>query len=254
MIRIVILGTGNVAKQLFDAFKVKNAIEIVQVYGRNPRTLDKFKAGIDVTSDISKIKKADIYIIAISDDAICDVSKKLNLQKGLVAHTSGSIPMTSLSKKIRRGVFYPLQTFSTNRKVYFKEIPICIEAESKEDYDLLHELASTISAQVIQIDSDQRKSLHLAAVFANNFTNHMYLQAQEICEQNRINFDILLPLIKETAAKVQDLSPLFAQTGPAKRNDLGTIQKHMALLEHENHKKIYSLLSKSIQNTYGKKL
>jgi len=254
MIRIVILGTGNVAKHLFDAFIAQNTIEIVQVYGRNRRALDKFKARIDVTSDFSKIKEADVYIMAISDDAIVDVSKKLPLQKGLVVHTSGSIPMTSLSNNTRRGVFYPLQTFSANRKVVFKEVPMCIEAENRVDYDLLHELASNISNAVIQIDSDQRKSLHLAAVFANNFSNHMYLKAQEVCEQNSIPFDILRPLIKETAAKIQDLPPLDAQTGPAKRNNLGTIEKHLAQLENENEKKIYSLLSKSIQNTYGKKL
>ena len=254
MIRIVILGTGNVAKHLFDAFIAQNTIEIVQVYGRNRRALDKFKARIDVTSDFSKIKEADVYIMAISDDAIVDVSKKLPLQKGLVVHTSGSIPMTSLSNNTRRGAFYPLQTFSANRKVVFKEVPMCIEAENRVDYDLLHELASNISNAVIQIDSDQRKSLHLAAVFANNFSNHMYLKAQEVCEQNSIPFDILRPLIKETAAKIQDLPPLDAQTGPAKRNNLGTIEKHLAQLENENQKKIYSLLSKSIQNTYGKKL
>ncbi len=254
MIRVVIFGTGNVAKHLFDAFLSEKKIEVVQVYGRNQSTLDKFNVGIDVTSDVSNIKKADVYIMAISDDAIYDVSKKSDLQHGLVVHTSGTVPMTSLSNKIRRGVFYPLQTFSANRKVNFKEIPICIEAGNKADYDLLYGLASIISDKVVQVNSDQRKLLHLAAVFANNFSNHMYLQAQEICKQNSIPFEILFPLIKETAAKLQDLTPMDAQTGPAKRNDLGTIEKHLTLLENQNHKQIYSQLSKSIQNTYGKKL
>ncbi len=254
MISMVIVGTGNVAKHLFDAFMAQSDIEIIQVYGRNKGTLEHFKGCVNVSSKASEIKKADVYIIAVRDDAIVDVSKKLNLQKALLVHTSGSAPMSSLSQETRRGVFYPLQTFSANRKVNFKEIPICIEAENELDYELLHELASAISDKVIQIDSEQRKALHLAAVFVNNFTNHIYHTAQEICTQNDVPFELLHPLIKETAAKIQDLPPLDAQTGPARRNDTGTLKKHLAQLKHKKHKKIYSLLSKSIQKTYGKKL
>ena len=254
MISIVILGTGNVAKHLFDAFTAQNGVEIIQVYGRSQNTLSYFNNQINTTSDLSNIKEADIYLIAISDDAISEVSKSLVGEKGLMVHTSGSIPIKALPNKHRRGVFYPLQTFSANRKVNFKEIPICIEAENKEDYKLLNELASAISDKVIQIDTDQRKVLHLAAVFANNFTNHIYHTAQEICIQNDVSFELLLPLIKETAAKIQDLSPLDAQTGPAKRNDTGTLKKHLVQLENKKHNKIYALLSESIRKTYGKKL
>ena len=254
MISIVILGTGNVAKHLFDAFTAQNGVEIIQVYGRSQNALSYFKNQINTTSDLSNIKEADIYLIAISDDAISEVSEFLVGKKGLMAHTSGSIPMNALPNKHRRGVFYPLQTFSAIRKVNFKEIPICIEAENKEDNELLNELASVISDKVIQIDTDQRKALHLAAVFANNFTNHMYHAAQEICIQNDVSFGLLFPLIKETAAKIQDLSPLDAQTGPASRNDTGTLEKHLSQLKNKKHKKIYTLLSESILKTYGKKL
>lgn len=254
MISIVILGTGNVAKHLFDAFTAQNGVEIIQLYGRSQNALSYFKDQINTTSDLSNIKEADIYLIAISDDAISEVSEFLVVEKGLMVHTSGSIPMKTLPNKHRRGVFYPLQTFSAIRKVDFKEIPICIEAENKEDYELLNELGSLISDNVIQIDTDQRKVLHLAAVFANNFTNHMYHTAQEICIQNDVPFELLLPLIKETAAKIQDLTPLDAQTGPARRNDSGTLKKHLAQLKHKKHKKIYTLLSESIRKTYGKKL
>ena len=254
MISIVILGTGNLGKHLFDAFTAQNGVEIIQVYGRSQNTLSYFKNQINTTSDLSNIKEADVYLIAISDDAISEVSKFLLGKKGLMVHTSGSIPMNALPNKHRSGVFYPLQTFSANRKVNFKEIPICIEAENKEDYDLLYELASAISDKVIQIDTDQRKVLHLAAVFANNFTNHIYHTAQEICIQNDVPFELLLPLIKETAAKIQDLSPLDAQTGPARRNDTGTLEKHLVQLENKKHNKIYALLSESIRKTYGKKL
>lgn len=254
MISIVILGAGNVAKHLFDAFTVQNGTEIIQVYGRNKNALSYFNNQINTTSDLSNIKEADIYLVAISDAAISEVSKFLVAKKGLIVHTSGSIPMNALPHKQRRGVFYPLQTFSANRKVNFKEIPICIEAENEDDYKLLNELGSAISDKVIQLDSDQRKALHLAAVFTNNFTNHMYHIAQEICIQNDVPFELLLPLINETATKIHDLSPLDAQTGPARRNDAGTLEKHLAQLKHKNHKKIYALLSKSIRKTYGKKL
>ena len=254
MISIVILGTGNVAKHLFDAITAQNGVEIIQVYGRSQNALSYFNNQVNITSDLSNIKGADIYLIAITDDAISEVSKFLVGNKGLIVHTSGSIPMNALPHKHRRGVFYPLQTFSANRKVNFKEIPICIEAENEGDYELLNELASAISDKVIQIDNDQRKALHLAAVFANNFTNHMYHAAQEICIQNDVPFELLFPLIKETAAKIQDLSPLDAQTGPARRNDTGTLQKHLAHLKHKKYNKIYALLSESIRKTYGKKL
>ena len=254
MISIVILGTGNVAKHLFDAFTAQNGVDIIQVYGRNKNALSYFENQINTTSALSNIKGADIYLVAISDDAISEVSRFIVGKKGLIVHTSGSISMNALAHKHRRGVFYPLQTFSANRKVDFKEIPICIEAENEEDYELLNELASAISDKVIQLDSDQRKALHLAAVFANNFTNHIYHIAQEICIQNDVPFELLLPLINETATKIQDLSPLQAQTGPAKRNDEGTLEKHLVQLKNKKHKEIYTLLSESIRKTYGKKL
>jgi len=254
MISIVILGTGNLAKHLFDAFMAQNGIEIIQLYGRSQKNLSNFNKDINTTSDLSNIKEADIYLIAVSDDAISEVSRFLVGKQGLMVHSSGSIPINAIPNKNRRGVFYPLQTFSANRKVDFKEIPICIEAGNEEDYELLNELASAISDKVIQIDPDQRKALHLAAVFANNFTNHMYHIAQEICIQNDVSFALMHPLINETAAKIRDLSPLNAQTGPARRNDKSTLKNHMALLKHKKHKKIYALLSKSIQKTYGKKL
>lgn len=254
MIRIVILGTGNVAKHLFDAFLTQKGMETIQVFGRKKSSLIYFGKHTNVTSDFSKIKKADLYIIAVSDDAIAEVSKQLEHLEGLVVHTSGSVSMTAIASGIKRGVFYPLQTFSAKKKVCFKEIPICLEAENELDATLLNDVASAISDQVIHLDSAQRKSAHIAAVFANNFTNHLYHTAHEICVQNEIPFEILVPLIKETAAKIEDLSPYDAQTGPARRNDSGTIEKHKVHLQSQNHKDLYSLLTKSIQGTYEKKL
>lgn len=254
MINVVILGTGNVAKHLLDVFMTHYGIKVVQVYGRNQKALSVFGKFVPTTSEISKIILADIYIMAVSDDAIVEIASRLDLKEGLLVHTSGSIPMKSLPKKNRRGIFYPLQTFTVGRTVDFKEIPICIEAENDQDYGLLKQLASIISNKVVGMDSKQRKSLHLAAVMANNFTNHMYFLSNEFCEQKGIPFDLLHPLIKETAHKIQDLAPYDAQTGPARRNDKGTLKKHLAQLKNKNHKELYRLLSKSIRKTYGKKL
>ncbi|PIF01212.1 MAG: hypothetical protein CR994_01205 [Maribacter sp.] len=254
MINVVILGTGNVAKHLFDVFMAHEGIKVVQVYGRNHKALSSFGKHTKTTSETSRIIPADIYILAISDGAIAEISSRLDLKEGLLAHTSGSISMKSLPKKNRRGVFYPLQTFTVGRTVDFKEIPICIEAENDSDHALLEQLASTISGKVVPMDSKQRRSLHLAAVMANNFTNHMYYLSNEFCGQKNIPFDLLHPLIKETSNKIEDLAPYDAQTGPARRNDKKTLKKHLAQLKNKNHKELYSVLSKSIRKTYGKKL
>jgi len=162
--------------------------------------------------------------------------------------------MNSLPTQIRKGVFYPLQTFSKQKEVNFKGIPICIEASRKEDVEMLQKIATALSDSVYKISSDQRKSLHLAAVFINNFSNHMYQIGNEICEENALPFSILKPLIKETAAKIDALDPKQAQTGPAKRNDQQTIAKQLKQLENKSYKKVYEVLTESIIQTHGKKL
>ena len=166
----------------------------------------------------------------------------------MVVHTSGGIPVNAISNHDRRGVFYPLQTFSSERAVDFGKVPICIEAKDPKDLKLLHHLASSMSTMVYEIDSDQRKQLHLAAVFANNFTNHMYVLAQQICEENDLPFDMLKPLILETAQKIELESPLLMQTGPAIRHDVSVLQLHAELLGDGTRGAIYELISKSIQN------
>jgi len=189
----------------------------------------------------------------VSDNAISSLSSKLNLKDKLVVHTSGSVSMNELQSTSNKGVFYALQSFSKEQEVDFSTIPICIEAESKKDLDLLEILAKSISKKIYHINSNQRKSLHVAAVFVNNFTNHLYHIGNEICEENKIPFKILQPIIQETATKIVTLSPFEAQTGPAKRNDTETIKKHKAMLT-ANQQEIYTLLTKSIYKTYGEKL
>jgi predicted short-subunit dehydrogenase-like oxidoreductase (DUF2520 family) len=254
MIKVVLLGTGNVARYFFDTLHEKNHVKIIQVIGRNERALEYYAASVAVTTDFTAIKPADVYLLAIKDDAIATVSQMLPIQNGLLVHTSGSVGLNALPKTIRRGVLYPLQTFSTTPPHYADNIPFCIEAEEKSDLELLEKLALSFTGTVHTFSSQQRLHLHLAAVFANNFTNHMYHLAYKICEDNAIPFSTLESLIKETSHKIGTTTPFEAQTGPAKRGDTAIIEKHLELLPHTKSKEIYALLSQSIQDTYGDEL
>lgn len=253
MTKVVVIGAGNVAQHLIVAFQKSNSIELVQVVARNVTQLSHLLDSSMLTATFSEIKPADVYIIAVSDNAIQEVSSQLPFSNQLVVHTSGSVAITALDDKNRKGVFYPLQTFSKTKEVNFKEIPICLEAENDADYKTLETVARSCSNVVYSVSSEQRKALHVAAVFVSNFVNHMYAIGNEICQENNLDFDILKPLIKETANKVQLLSPEAAQTGPAKRNDTTTINAHLTFLQDNNQKEIYKLLTKSIIDN-GKKL
>jgi predicted short-subunit dehydrogenase-like oxidoreductase (DUF2520 family) len=245
MMKVILLGSGNVATHLFQAFTKANEIEVVQVFSR---TLSKDFPETLQTSDFSKIAEADVYIICVSDSAILSVSSHLQFENRLVVNTSGSSDLNSLNSKNNKGVFYPLQTFTKNKPIDFSEIPICLEAETVSDFNLLEKLAKSISKNVYSISAAQRKVLHVSAVFVCNFTNHLYQIGNEICLKNNIPFEILQPLIIETAEKIKLLSPRNAQTGPAVRNDQKTIEKHIDFLTNENQKEIYKILTKSIQN------
>ncbi|WP_396150166.1 Rossmann-like and DUF2520 domain-containing protein [Flavobacterium sp.] len=253
MISIVLIGSGNVAQHLITAFLQSNEIELVQVFSRQKGSVSHLLSSDKIVSEYDEIKVADIYIIAVSDNAIADVSAKLAFENRLVVHTSGSMPMEILNNKNRRGVFYPLQTFTKNKAVNFKEIPICLEAEKENDFKIIKIVAETISTVVQSISSEQRKALHVAAVFVCNFVNHLYKIGNAICEENQLSFDLLKPLIQETAQKIIQLTPENAQTGPAKRNDTATINSHLNFLTYENQKAIYKLITKSIIDD-GKKL
>jgi len=237
MIRLSIIGSGNVAQHLIKAFTKSEAVEIVQVFSRKKEVLVSLINEDKITTNLTELKPVDLYIIAVSDNAIGEVSQQLSFQNQLVVHTSGAAPLDTLDSKNKRGVFYPLQSFSKNKAVDFSVIPMCLEAENSTDFDLLEKTAKTISNAVFAIDSEQRKALHVAAVFVNNFTNHLYQIGQEICDEHRVPFEVLKPLIQETAEKINTLNPIDAQTGPAKRNDSNTIEAHLAFLTNENQKK-----------------
>ena len=248
MIKVVLIGSGNVAQHLIQVLLQAKNLDLVQAFARNPSHLSHLLHEDKITSDYQKIAEADLYIISVSDNAIAEVSEHLPFENRLVVHTSGSSDITILSDKNRKGVFYPLQTFSKNKTIDFTPIPICIEAENENDYQLLEQVAKSLSQKVFAISSEQRRSLHVSAVFVCNFVNHLYQIGNQICQENNIPFEVLHPLIQETAQKIKELSPSEAQTGPALRNDSKTIEKHLAFLENENYQKIYELLTQSIQN------
>ncbi len=254
MISIVLIGTGNIATHLFDTFLLYDTLNVLQVVGRSKISLTNFRNKTNTCLLSSTIKKADVYIVAVSDDAISSVASKIKHLKGIVVHTSGSAHLDSLSDCKNRGVLYPLQTFTKGVKINFRKIPICIEARQKKDLKTLQFIAETISEFVYEISSEQRSYLHLSAVFVNNFTNFMFTIGYELCKENNLPFDILKPLINETVHKINLLNPMEAQTGPAKRNDVTTMQRHLELLKTNNQKNIYKLLSEAIKKKYGKEL
>lgn len=253
MITVTILGAGNVASHLYKAFNDAKAVTVKQWYNRTYSAISSYANEVDCIDDLNQLKDADIYIMAVSDDSIASLSRALPFENRLVAHTSGSVSIHDLDKKNQRAVFYPLQTFSKDAELDFSEIPICIEVTEKENLQFMKDLAEALGCTPYKITTEQRQTLHLSAVFVNNFTNQLYRIAHEISDAKSINFDILKPLIMETARKVQHMSPYMAQTGPAKRNDKKTIKRHLKLLENEEHKAIYELLTASIKKTHGQR-
>jgi predicted short-subunit dehydrogenase-like oxidoreductase (DUF2520 family) len=257
MIKVIIIGSGNVAQHFIQAMtavgKAPEGIDLIQVFARKKESLTGLFPHEKTTSNYSELLEADLYLIAVSDDAIAEVSAALPFKNRLVAHVSGGADMNVLNNNNRRAVFYPLQTFTKNKAVDFKTIPLCLEAENTVDFSLLNTVAKLLSDQPTSINSQQRKALHVAAVFVNNFTNHLYAIGNSICEANQVPFSVLKPLIQETAQKITEITPLEAQTGPAKRNDSETIKSHQAFLTDANQRTIYQLLTQSIQN-HGKEL
>lgn len=254
MVSVIILGSGNVAQHLIRAFSAVDNVAVVQAYARHPEKLLHLLPPEKVIDDLNNLAYADVYIISVSDNAIAEVAAALPFRDRLVLHTSGSTGMEALGTANHNGVFYPLQTFSAAKTVNFKEIPLCLETANAGDMTVLETLANTLSEKVYAISGAQRQALHVAAVFSCNFVNHLYGIGARVCEENNIPFDILKPLILETADKIKTLAPASAQTGPAVRNDTTTIQRHLDFIRDENLKEIYTLLTQSIQQTHEQKL
>ena len=251
MIRVVLIGSGNVAVHLAKALEKTESIRLVQYFSRTDRNKHYFSENIPHTKDMISLVEADVYLIAIRDEAIEEVASQISDRKGLVLHTSGSISLKSLRSAKRYGVLYPVQTFSKDRELDWKKIPLALEASSPDAMALLRELASSLSDRVYEIDSVRRKKLHLSAVFANNFSNHMFTLAEELCQENQLDFELLKPLISETGKKVISIPPEEAQTGPARRHDYTVLEEQANELNRDK-KVIYEMLSQSISSRYPK--
>jgi len=249
MISVVLLGTGNVSTHLLAAFNAAQNVQVVQVYGRSKAALQRMAKDVPYTSNLNELMEAAVYVLAISDDQIADVANQIGNKNALLVHTSGTQPLSVLKKHSRRGIFYPLQTFSPGMQLNFNKIPMCLEVANHKDRPLLEDLARAISQKVYFMDSLKRKKIHLAAVFVNNFTNHLYHLGEDICNRNELPFDMLHPLIEETAKKIKSMRPIEAQTGPARRNDQQTIKQQESQLA-EIPLELYTLFTASIKKTY----
>ena len=251
------IGSGNLAWHLAPA--LDNAgYAVREVYSQNPNHAEAlterlYQAEVKATLDFST-SDSKIFVIAVSDDAISDIAREIILpEDAILVHTSGSQPITELQYAAtpHLGVFYPLQTFSKSKKVDFKDIPIFIESHTSDAEETMMQMAKGISKEVRKIGSEDRKALHVAAVFASNFSNHMLTVAKDIMQQNSLDYDWLKPLITETINKSMHLGPDLAQTGPAKRGDLNILDSHLEFLQGDDSvAEIYKVISQHIIDTY----
>lgn len=252
--KICILGSGNVAHHISKAL-YRAGHNVLQVYGRNSKTSKAVakRCKAEAIQDIKKLSnKANLYLICVSDNAIEQVSASIPFKlspKQIIAHTAGSITIRALRKSGKKyGSFYPLQTFSKQRKLSFTNIPMCIHASDHKTAKKLTQLAETISKDVRQVDDQTRKEIHLAAVFTCNFVTHLIAEAESILLDAQIDKNIITPLIKETISKTISLGAANAQTGPAKRGDSKVINSHLAMLAQKPAtQKLYRQISKAIK-------
>ena len=248
--KIVIIGSGNVAYHLAKAL-VSNSFSVAQLFGRNEEELKKIADELQLPYSTTHLdQNADVYLIAVSDSAIHEISAKISNPNALVAHTSGAVSRDTLHGTYRKAVFYPLQTFSKSKELDYSEIPFFIDGEHEQDQHLLTSIAEKISGKVFFADDEKRKYIHLTAVFACNFVNHLYARAKEIADEQNIPFDFFLPLIDETTKKIHEINPKEAQTGPAVRNDQKVLDLHRSLIHDEEQLKIYNTMNESIKKMY----
>lgn len=245
MITVFVIGTGNLGTQLCRALEsaLNPHIQLVGYSNKKGQSLKHVKAPL-----LSSVPLCDLVILSVPDDSIAAVSGTLPHSQ-FVVHTSGSVPMSILERHHRHGVLYIPQTFSLDRSVDFSEITICLESNTKAAMEQLEIVGSSLSRKQKHINSSQRQQLHLAAVYMNNFVNHCYFKAEEILKQASIDPNLLEPLMKETLTKAQDIGAYDAQTGPARRDDKQTLQRHLNQLQ-ELDREMYLAISESIKTTY----
>ncbi len=234
---------------------IKAGHKVVEVFNRSQIAGQELAEELDaayVSKPEEITRKADIYIVAVSDHGIDDIILTLQMDKQIVAHTSGAVPMTGMERiSLNHGIFYPLQTLTKGTEVDFGQVPIFIEGSNEKVEKELTALAKTISKNVQLLDSRKRRALHVAAVFANNFTNYLYHISSDILRKEKLDFSLLYPLMQETLAKLKNHTPTEVQTGPAKRGDYRTVGEHLNYLQgHDAYREIYLVLSESIMSLY----
>ncbi|MDX1904976.1 MAG: DUF2520 domain-containing protein [Thermonemataceae bacterium] len=252
--QIAIIGSGNVAWHLALALE-KNGISIRYLYGRNAEQVGKLAeilphTKVSKNTDFSQ-EDLDFILIAVSDNAIDDVVAQIKRKpQTIMLHTSGSVSIDVFAGN-NYGVFYPLQTFSKKRAIDFSVLPVCVEADSENTLLRIKNLATKMTKVVYEVNSQDRRILHLSAVFASNFTNHLLALSRDLLQPIELPFSILQPLLLETIEKAFAAEhPKQVQTGPAIRRDTQTIEKHLQILENKEFiQKIYQLLSESIQRS-----
>jgi predicted short-subunit dehydrogenase-like oxidoreductase (DUF2520 family) len=248
MIKVAIIGSGKLAQNLLRACCL-NKFEVTALWARNTKKAEElahnFKVPLAGSLQAASVQ-TDIVFLAISDNAIEELAAIINTQ-AIVVHCSGILPASILKTNANYGVFWPIQTFSETRTLDFNEIPIAIEASDEENKRILEVVADTLGQKAIMVNEGQRQHLHLAAVFVNNFSNHLFSLMHDFLGKNHLDFKYLLPLISETAEKLKVLSPAEAQTGPASRGDENSMEIHRKILVNEPKLlEIYDLISKSI--------
>lgn len=248
--KIVVVGSGNVAVQLGLAFKAAGH-DILCVIGRSKIAAQRAGLTLETAyqNNFDKIPPCDFILIAVSDTAISPVAKKIKAHDAIVLHTSGSVSISTLKAEFEKcGVIYPVQTISKNDVIDFGQVPFCIEASDAFSLRKIKKLALSISDNLSVMSSEKRKVLHLAAVIANNFSNHLFTLAADVLKKHKMDFSLLIPLIEQTAKKINSVSPSLAQTGPAKRADKKIISEHLKMLSYNKSlQSLYALLSKSIE-------
>lgn len=238
------------AYHLAKALKISEQ-NLVQIFGRNEETLKSIADELQVSFSTTELADADLYIISVSDSSVEEVSKMIKNPAAIVVHTSGSLPKEVLIGDYKKASFYPLQTFSKTKELDYTGIPFFIDAADKVVEKKLVDLASKISRHVEIVDCEKRKYIHLTAVFACNFVNHLFARAKEISDSQQISFDYFMPLIKETFDKIKSVNPKDAQTGPAVRNDKRIMETHKELIKKPEQLTIYNTMNASIKEMYN---
>lgn len=257
--RIVFIGAGRLATNLAPALSAASH-QIVQVFSRSMQSAVALAGivGAEAVDSLAAVTdEADVFIFSVTDTALPQLAAQLcrGREKCIFLHTAGSVPLSVFAQGVNSyGVLYPMQTFSKERRVDFKRLTFFIEGNDERALAVARTLAASVSNSVVELSSEDRRHLHLAAVFACNFANHCYELSAEILERHGLTFDVMLPLIEETAAKVHGLSPREAQTGPAVRFDESVMQAQLQLLcDQPRLAEVYEVMSKSIHQSHIQK-